>query len=199
MSRGGNGVVMAPLEGLGVKKVGSGYMFDYKGSNKTLPHEITHQLTDGEYYYSGARGWFSEGLAEYVANTPYRSGKYMVKTNLSSIKDYVTEYGKDGRGGRNLSDEINAPDLKKYMMQPYSSFTGNANFNYGLGLLITYYYFHWDGDKDRANINAFLKALKEGKQGEDALAVLLNGRSWKEMEDAISKAWRSRGVKITFR
>ena len=196
---GGKGVVMAPLVSLGVKKVGSSYMFDYKGSNKTLPHELTHQLTDGEYFASGARGWFSEGLAEYVAVTPYRSGKFMVKTNLSAIKDYATEFGKNGRGGRNLGKKISAPDLKGYMLQPYSSFTSNANFNYGLGLLITYYYFHWDGEGDRANINAFLKALKEGKRGEEALKVLLNGRSWEEMEKAISKSWRSRGVKIEFR
>jgi len=196
---GGKGIVMAPLVSLGVKKVGSSYMFDYKGSNKTLPHELTHQLTDGEYYASGARGWFSEGLAEYVATTPYRSGKFMVKTNLSAIKAYATEYGKDGRGGRNLGKKISAPDLKGYMLQSYSSFTSNANFNYGLGLLITYYYFHWDGEGDRANINAFLKVLKEGKRGEEALNVLLNGRSWDEMEKAISKSWRSRGVRIDFR
>jgi len=196
---GGKGVVMAPLESVGVKKVGSGYMFDYKGSNKTLPHEITHQLTDDEYYSRGAMGWFSEGLAEYVANTPYRSGKFMVKTNLSAIKAYATEYGKKGRGGRALGDKISAPDLKEYMLMPYSSFTGNANLNYGLGMLITYYFFHWDGEGDRVNINAFLKALKEGKTGEDALNVLLNGRSWDDLEKSITKAWRSRGVKITFR
>jgi len=196
---GGKNVVMAPLESVGVKKVGSSYMFDYKGSNQTLPHELTHQLTDEEYYSPGAMGWFSEGLAEYVANTPYRSGKYMVRTNLSSIKAYATEYGKKGRGGRALGEKISAPDLKEYMLMPYSSFTGNANFNYGLGMLITYYFFHWDGEGDRTNINAFLKALKEGKQGEEALTVLLNGRSWDVLEKEISKAWRSRGIKITFR
>ena len=196
---GGKGIVMAPLESLGVKKVGKGYMFDYKGSNKTLPHEITHQLTDDEYYESGAMGWFSEGLAEYVANTPYRSGKFMVKSNLSAIKAYATEYGKKGRGGRAMGDKISAPNLKDYMLQPYSSFTEKANFNYGLGMMITYYFFHWDGEGDRANINAFLKALKAGKSGDDALNVLLNGRSWDDLEKEISKGWRSRGVKITFK
>jgi hypothetical protein len=196
---GKGGVVMGPLVSLGVKKVGSGYMFDYDGLNKTLPHELTHQLTDNEYYNVGAQGWFSEGLAEYVANTSYRSGKFMVKNNLSAIKAWVTEYGKKGRGGRGLGDEINLPDLKSYMLQPYSRFTGNPQINYGSALLITYYFFHWDGDKDRANINAFLKALKEGKKGEDALKVLLNGRSWDEMEKQITKAWRSRGVKINFK
>jgi hypothetical protein len=68
-----------------------------------------------------------------------------------------------------------------------------------LGLLLTYYYFHWDNDGDRKNLNAFFMALKEGKSGEDALNILLNGRSWDEMEKQITKAWRSRGVRITFR
>ena len=199
ISRGrqGNGIVMVPLESLGLKKVGSGYMYDYKGENKVLPHELVHQLTDREYYRSGARGWFSEGLAEYVAVTPYRSGKFMVRSNLSAVKAYATEYGKKGKGGRALGDEIIAPSLKDYMLQPYSEFTANANFNYGLGLLITNYYFHME--EDRSNITAFLRALKRGKQGEEALRVLLNGRSWDEMEEQITKAWRSRGVKITFR
>ncbi len=75
----------------------------------------------------------------------------------------------------------------------------SLTFNYGMGLLITYYYFHWDNDGDRSNLNAFLKALKEGKQGDEALKVLLNGRSWDEMEQQITKAWRSRGVRITFK
>ena len=193
----GNGVVMVPLQSLGLKKLGSSYSYDYKGQNKVLPHELTHQLTDREYYAPGARGWFSEGLSDYVAVTPYRSGKYFVRTNLSAIKEYATGFGKDRRGGRGLGEEINAPDLKEYMLQPYSSFTGNnGNFNYGFALLVTYYYFHME--EDTSNINAFLKALKEGKRGEKALEVLLNGRSWDEMEAQITKAWKSRGVKITF-
>lgn len=195
--RKGGDIVMVPLVSLGLKKVGSSYMYDYKGQNKVLPHELAHQLTDGEYYKPGARGWFSEGLAEYVAVTPYRSGKYMVRSNLSAIKDYATGFGKKGLGGRALGEDIQAPDLKGYMLQPYSQFTSNANFNYGLGLLITNYFFHMEDD--RSNINAFLKALKSGQSGEEALNLLLNGRSWDEMESDISKAWRSRGVKISFK
>ncbi|MBT8038564.1 MAG: hypothetical protein KJO21_13600 [Verrucomicrobiae bacterium] len=196
ISRGGKGVIMAPLTSLGLKKVGSSYMYDYKGSNETLPHELTHQLTDNAYFQVGARGWFSEGLAEYVASTPYRSGKFMVRSNLSAIKAYATGYGKKGKGGRALGTAFNAPNLKDYMLQPYNQFTANANFNYGLGMLLTYYFFHMEDD--RSNITSFLKALKEGKKGEVALQVLLNGRSWDELEKQITKAWRSRGVRITF-
>ena len=195
----GSGVIMVPLSGLGVKKVGSSYMFDYKVSNKTLPHEITHQLTNIEYFNPGARGWFSEGLAEYVAATSYRGGKFMVNGNLNDIRSYVTEGSrKDGRG-RYLGKEISAPDIKQYMLMSYGQFTANGNFNYGLGALITYYFLHMENDGDRKNINAFLDALNNGKRGEDALKVLLAGRSYDQLEEDISKAWRSRSVKIKFR
>lgn len=195
----GSGVIMVPLSGLGVKKVGSGYMFDYKATNKTLPHEITHQLTNTEYFASGARGWFSEGLAEYIAVTDYRSGKFMVNGNLTEIRRYVTDFSrKDGRG-RNLGDEFSAPDLKKFMLMSYGEFTANGNFNYGLGALITYYFLHMDKDGERKNIVAFLTALNAGKEGEEALKALLAGRTFDELEEQIHKAWRSRGVKINFR
>ncbi|MBK1835565.1 hypothetical protein [Roseibacillus ishigakijimensis] len=195
---GGSDVVMVPLTSLGVKKVGSSYSVDYGESNKTLPHELAHQLTDHEYYKSGARGWFSEGLAEYVGVTPYRSGNFMVTKTLNAARDYATEYGRKGEGGRALGDEISAPALKDYMLQSYGSFTANANFNYGLGLLVTAYFFEMEGGGDRVAITAFLKALREGKEGEEALQALLQGRTYAELAQDISDGWRSKGIDIEF-
>jgi hypothetical protein len=88
---GGRGVVMVPLTSLGVRPVGSGYMLDRDKSSKTLPHELTHQLTPNVYYNKGALGWFSEGIAEFVAVTPYRSGSYAVRGNLKDMIDYATD------------------------------------------------------------------------------------------------------------
>ena len=82
------------------------------------------------------------------------------------------------------------------MMKSYESFIQNANFNYGVGLLLTYYFFHMEDD--RSNIVAFLKALKEGKSGQEAVDVLLNGRTYDDLEEQVSKAWKSRGIKISF-
>lgn len=197
VSRGGNGVVMVPLTSLGVIKGKAGYRYDYDKSNKTIMHEIAHQVTDLEYLSSpGSRGWFSEGLAEYVAVTPYRSGKFMAGSILDEIRDYVTAYGEKGRGGRALGEKFEAPDLKEYMLQSYESFVQDANFNYGLGLLMTYYIFHME--EDRSNAVAFFKALKEGKRGQEVVDALLNGRSYEQLEEQVSKAWKSRGVRITF-
>jgi hypothetical protein len=73
-----------------------------------------------------------------------------------------------------------------------------GNFNYGFGLILTTYFLHLDGEGDGARLKNFLMALREGKAGEEALEVLLDGRSYKEMEEAISKAWKKKRVEIEF-
>lgn len=197
MSRGKFGVILAPLTSMGVKRKGDRYVHDNNGNNDVLPHELTHQLTDVHYFQPGALGWFSEGLAEYVSATPYQTGKFLVDNNIHAIKRDVISYNRAKRRGRGLGNKIAAPDLKAYMLQSYGSFTKNGNFNYGFGLLMTYYFFHLE--EDRTSITKFLKALKSGKSGEAALKELRNGRSWEELEEDISKAWKREGITITFK
>jgi hypothetical protein len=196
---GGKNIVMVPLTSLGVKKLGSGYSLDRDKSSKTLPHELVHQLTPHPYYAQSSMGWFTEGLAEYVAVTPYYAGgRFNVKANSRPIIEYATAFGKGGTGGRNLGKEIKLGPLKNFMLQSYTSFTSNAQVNYGCGMLITNYFFHMDRDEDAARIKKFLKALREGKQGEAALEVLLDGQTWLELEKDIAKAYSGKGVKFTF-
>jgi len=197
ISRGGEGDILVPLTSLGVKKVGSNYSVDYDKENTTLSHEIAHQLTDVEYFAEGSRGWFTEGMAEYIAHSGYRSGKFNID-DLEKLKAYVTAYGENDTRGRALGDEFSAPDLQQFFLQDYDSFTANANFNYGLAALVVYYFFHMDGAKDAANLKGFLKALKEKKTPPEVFEPLLAGRTWDEMEAAITQGWRSRGVKIHF-
>jgi len=196
----GTNQIKVPLTSLGVKKVGSSYMIDHKLGNGTLSHEITHQLTDSPYFKHGAGGWFSEGLAEYISNTKYRSGRYSIKNNMRNIRESVTEYDPKAQDGRRLGTDLTAPDLKEFMLQPYSNFTGNnPNFNYGFSCLLVYYFFHFEDEGSRKNIVAFLKALREGKAGKDAVDTLLAGRTVSELEESISKEWKKRGISINFR
>lgn len=195
----GRDVIMVPLTSLGVIPSAGGYRVDYDKSNKTLPHEITHQLTDREYYAQGSMGWFTEGLAEYVGVTPYRSGKFNLRNSHVVFKDYVTKFGEEGKGGRNIGEHIKLPPIKSFMFQDYSNFLSNAQVNYGASLLLAQYFFHWDGEGDAANIKAFLKALKAGKSGEEAHQALLAGRTYEQLQEDISRAWGARGVKIEFK
>ncbi len=195
---GGKNIVMVPLTSLGVQKVGSGYMLDRDKSSKTLPHELVHQLTPNSYYSPGSSGWFTEGLAEYVAVTPYRSGSFNVRSNFRDILEYVTGYGDKGRGGRALGEKIQLGPLEKFFTLPYSQFTADPQINYGCGLLITNYFMHMEGEEDAANLKAFLKALRDGKEGDEALEVLLAGRTYAELEEEIEKAYSRKGVDFIF-
>jgi hypothetical protein len=195
---GGRGVVMVPLTSLGVRPVGSGYMFDHSKDSSTLCHELTHQLTPQNYFQRGCLGWFTEGLAEYIATTPYRSGGFNVRSNQNDIIDYVTGYGTKDRGGRALGKEIKMASLEAFMVQPYSQFTSNGQYNYGCALLISDYFFHMDGEGDAKRIKAYLKALHEGKDAVKSFPLLLDGRTFPELEADIAKAWSRKGVKFIF-
>jgi hypothetical protein len=184
-------LILLPLESLGVIASGSSFRLDYDKANNTLAHEITHQLTDASYFVSGARGWFTEGLADYVAITPYTSsGTYKVRSNLEPIIEYVT--GKARANGK----QISMMPLRQWMLQPYTAFMGDSGVNYGVGCLVTYYFFHLDGNGDRKAITAFLRSLRQGKEGEEALGVLRMGRTWKQLAEDISRAWNLKGVNI---
>jgi hypothetical protein len=195
---GGRGVVMVPLTSLGVRPVGSGYMLDRDKSSKTLPHELTHQITPRQYYSKGSMGWFSEGIAEFIAITPYRAGSYNVRGNIKDIFDYATGYGSKDMGGRALGTKISLPALKTFMLQDYSEFLENPQINYGCGLLITTYFLYLDGEGDAKRIKAFLKKLHETKNGDAPLDLLLDGRTFEQLEADIIKGWSRKGVDFTF-
>lgn len=190
--------MLVPLDSLGVRKVGSGYAFDRDKANKTLPHELTHQLTPNAYFQKGAMGWFTEGIAEYIAATPYRSGIYNVQSNLRPIIEYVTAYGRGNTGGRALGKDIVLPPLKTFMLMDYAAFLSNPQVNYGTSLFLTTYFFQMDGNGDAARMKNFLTALRDGQSGEQALEKLLDGRSYEKVEEEFSKAWSRRGIDFSF-
>lgn len=195
---GSKNAVLVPLQSIGVKPVGSGYMLDRDKSSKTIPHELTHQVSPDCYFADCAMGWFSEGIAEYVAITPYRSGTFSVRGNQKPIIDYATGYGSKDMGGRALGTKIQMPALKGFMLQSYSNFQETAQLSYGCSLLLTTYFLHMDGDGDAKRIKAFLKALHEGKKGDAALQVLLDGRTYEKLQEEMTKAWSRKGIDFTF-
>lgn len=192
-------LILVKFSSLGLIERGKGWALDYGRSNKTLPHEITHQLTDPEYFAFGARGWFSEGFAEYIAATPYRSGKFSVNKAAGDVERYATDYSrKDGRG-RAIGNDVKVGSLEKFMKMSYRDFAGeNGNFNYAVGALLVTYFNHYDGAGDAANLKNFLRALKAGKTGDAALEALLAGRTFKELEADVAKGWSKRGLKLDF-
>jgi hypothetical protein len=195
----GENRVIAPLESLGVRPVGSGYMLDRDKSSHVLPHELTHQLTPPVYFGNNLLGWFFEGLSEYVAITPYRSGSFNVRSNLDTIIEYATGYGTPETGGRALGKKIHLPALETFMAQDYQKFSADTTqINYGFSLLLTTYFFHFDGKGDAARIKSFLKALREKKTLKQAYVLLLDGRTYEQLESEVANAWNRKGIDLIF-
>lgn len=193
------GVVLVPMASLGLKEGSTGFSLDARRDNKVLIHELVHQLTPTIYMQPGVSGWFCEGLAEYMAITPYNWGYFSPDIYGNAVKKYVTAHGENGGGGRALGTKIVVPKLRNFLLMPYNDYSGaNANFNYGVGLLLTHYFLHTEGGGKSIRITQFLKGLQAGNQGEAALAPLLGGGSYEKLEGEISAAWARMGVQIQF-
>eukprot|EP00903_Cladosiphon_okamuranus_P003483 g3481.t1 len=197
----GKRYVLVPVSSLELRKTAKGFERDQQKDHKVLIHELAHQLTPAAYYAHGSVGWFSEGLAEYVGTTPYRPGYFWVDPHGNSAKEYATAYGDDGRRGRVLGTTISVPPLEDFMLMSYDRFTGgDANRNYGVALLLTYYFFHMEGGGGAKRITAFLKGLKEGKYGAEALIplhvtmIIAQGRVW---TTALGRSFEAEFVQVS--
>jgi hypothetical protein len=193
------GLVMVPFASLGLQEGVSGYSLNHARHNQVLIHELVHQVTPACYFRKGALGWFSEGVAEYVAISPYTWGRFGSDKSGYAVKSYVTGAGPKGRGGRGLGTRIRAPRLRSFFLMPYSSFSGrNANFNYGFALLVNHYFFHMEGGGKARRITEFLRGMHAGKTGEEALKPLLGRSTYESLQKDIAAHWGRQGVEIVF-
>jgi hypothetical protein len=193
------GLVMVPFASLGLQEGVSGYSLNHTRHNQVLIHELVHQLTPSCYFRKGALGWFSEGVAEYVAISPYSWGRFGSDKSGYVVKSYVTSAGPKGKGGRGLGTSIKAPSLRVFFLMPYSSFSGrNANFNYGFALLLNHYFFHMEGGGKARRITAFLRGIHAGQTGEAALKPLLGGSTYESLQKDVAAHWARQGVEIVF-
>jgi len=193
------GVVMVPMESIGLKEGGTGFSLDTSRHNAVLVHELAHQLTPDAYFSPGSLGWFSEGLAEYMAITPYNWGYFSPDVHGNAVKSHVTTQGSTAMPGRALGTDITAPRLRRFFLMSYGEFSGmNGNFNYGLGLLLTHYFLHMEGGGKATRITRFLKGLHAGESGEAALQPLLDAGSYEKLEADFAAAWQRMGVTVRF-
>jgi hypothetical protein len=55
-----------------------------------------------------------------------------------------------------------------------------------------------DGAGDGARIKKFLKSLAAGKPLDESLPLLLDGRTYEQLEKEITKTWSKNGVDLSF-
>lgn len=187
---------LIPLEGLGIRKVGSGYEFDFGAGFHHVYHEIAHQLWADLDEYAGT--WMNEGFAEYMACAPYANGRFNLASQPAAAWDFAIGARNKGVASRALGINFNMPPLKDFMNWSQARFYEDPNRNYALGLLLVYYFLHLDGDGSGAGFKACIRACQEGKTREEALQVLLAGRTYEQLQKEFATALRSKGVQIGF-
>ena len=165
-----------------------------KDANSTLRHEVTHQLMKGQ---SQQAGWFIEGSAEYVATVPYSQNRLLTDRHLKSVVSSVSGYGWNERAGYNLGRSVTFSRLENFMRPDYRAFQQQKN-AYAYALVLFTYFARLDGQKDGASLSRYVAALQDGVPEPEARKQLLNGRSYEELEAAVTKAWNSHGLRLKF-
>ncbi|BCU77771.1 hypothetical protein [Luteolibacter sp. LG18] len=187
--------LLVPLEGLGVKKSGSGFEFDFSAGFHNVYHEQCHLLWGDLGNMAGV--WMNEGFAEFMACAPYDSGKFNFVRQPEAALEFAIG-GKKGVASRALGKEITMPRLQTFMAMSQPEFYQDPNKNYGLGLLLVYYFLLLDGDGTGARFKAAIKACQDGSRAE-ATRALLGGRDYPALEKDFATALRAKGVQITFK
>ncbi|MCB1204468.1 MAG: hypothetical protein KDN18_09430 [Verrucomicrobiae bacterium] len=194
-----------PLGSLGVKIQGSRVLLENSGNdddNKTLIHEITHQMMN--HWLPKLRTWYVEGSAEAVEMIEYDRGKFNLASRKSRLEDYVDRGGGDGKNFRMLDPgELFGLDSRTWAAA-LTSIRGQATQNYHSAGLMAYYFYYLDGDGDGANLIAYLRELenveREFKTAETAAFEkhLLRGRTNDQLKEDLTKAFRGEGIALTF-
>lgn len=189
--------VLVPFRSLGLSQMGKKWKWIKGRENPVIGHELTHQLMVG----IRPAPWFTEGCAEYVAQTRYTHGKYHVHGSQRRLFDSViSKKASKKHFSRQLGPRERVPSLQAFMEMPYGKFTAaeDANLHYGVALMLTFYFYHVDGSGKGHNIKRYIKALQRGQTEAEARRALLNGREYRSVQTGFASFCASQGLRLEF-
>ena len=183
--------IMVPLRHLGVKKTSSAYTIDESEEINVLAHEITHQVTHD--WLDKLPIWASEGIAEYIEHVPYERGAFRFD------RFEVDEVFRRGSPSLRKLEVLMNMSLIEWN-QALAKGTRRVSSNYLSALVLYYYFCHFDLDEagNPKLLYDYLRAIEAGESQAAATKILLNGRSYEELEEAVVKAYRREDIKLAF-
>ncbi|MCB1231600.1 MAG: hypothetical protein KDN19_15120 [Verrucomicrobiae bacterium] len=190
-------VIKVPLTNLGVEYTGTRFIVDHDRESSTLIHEIAHQMTGR--WLPLVPTWFSEGLAETISTQRYDKGRFTLTSMDRSIREAITRY----TGNDREFDMLNLERLmtisgKEWADELASGFGGRIN--YPSANVLFYYFLRLEGEGNGATLVDYMKALAGGMKEEEARTeILMKGKSYEELQEAVADAWRSEGLRLSFR
>lgn len=190
-------VIKVPLPNLGVEYTGTRFIVDHKKRSDTLVHEIAHQMTGR--WLPLMPTWFKEGLAETISTQRYDNGRFTLTSMDRAIREDVTRRTGNDREFDMLRLERLMTISGEEWAAELSSGVGSG-VNYPSANLLFYFFLRLEGDGKGTNLVNYMKAISEGMAEEEARGeILMQGKSFAEMQEAVATAWRSEGLRLTFR
>jgi len=187
--------IWVPLESLGVEKSSSGYTLDDSDDHSTLSHEITHQVHHD--WLDKLPPWMVEGMAVYMESIPNKDGEFRFdKRELDEFVRY-----RSGASG----ELVRMVNIERLMTLSHAEW--NANFHQKPEQLATYYisaflllnyYLHFDGEGEGRRIYAYVRAIEAGQPDAEARLLLLDGRSYAEISEALQRAYDREDIEVLF-
>jgi hypothetical protein len=191
------GVILVPLESIGVKIVSDRVQTERSDRHETLIHEITHQMMNA--WLPRLPTWFIEGSAEYTAMAEYIHGRFYMSQMQDRLRNYLKMRGqKDRQIVMRFPAALMTTDSATWA-QALGSNPYAANANYSSAAILTYYFYHLDGNGDAAHVIAWLRDLERGRLPAEALEEhLVRGRNPEKLANDIVKAFHLIGMKVDF-
>ena len=187
----GSRKIMLPLQSLGVKKSSSSYTLDESKTSDTLAHEITHQVTHD--WLGRLPVWAIEGIAEYIEHVPYERGAFRFdRYEINEVR----------RGGyaRLIRLEVLMNMDKAEWSQTLAKNRRTAASNYLSAFVLFYYFCHFDLDDDDKprRLYDYLRAIESEQSRQQTLEILLNGRSYEDLQKALKRAYKREDMELGF-
>lgn len=151
-----------------------------------------HIMTHWVMQFLGKIYWLNEGLASYMEVMPEKEGMF----------DYEHDIALSARSvPRTIrKSSLSLPSLEKILTQegaPQGSERDLMRMKAGV-LLVTVFFIRMDrGGGEMKNLRRYLQQIQRDGKG-NPVELLLDGRTWKELENEIVDAWRPHRVILKF-
>lgn len=186
--------IWVPLSSLGVEKSSSSYTLDDSDDHSTLVHEITHQVHHD--WLGKLPPWIVEGMAVYMESVPSDDGEF--RYDKRELEDF-------DRVQRVQNSPVRMAPIERLMTMSHADWNNNFHDNaeelsvyYLSAFLLMNYYLHFDGEGEGRRLYAYVRAIEDGQYDADASALLLNGRSYEEVSEALVRAYKREDLDLVF-
>jgi len=129
---------------------------DMDDTLQTLYHEAFHQFMN--CMVARAPYWYNEGIAEYMGGLTIDKGKVVQKARIL-----------DGRlKGLKMNLKQAFPFENIMQQSPGEFYSGPVSFKYAQAWCMVHFFYQYEGGKHRKLIDAYFKALLDGKENKEA-------------------------------